>query len=111
MKNLMSPSIDIVLAHDNKSISFKHCNFKGNYHASIFISISIKATNTCHDLIPCCLGPITNISFDACQFSDNVVGELMNINASITMKPYIKGQYYMITTIPLCDNYFLVVII
>ena len=30
--------------------------------------------------------------------------------SSITMKPYIKGQYYMITTIPLCDNYFLVVI-
>jgi len=30
---------------------------------------------------------------------------------SITMKPYIKAQYYMITTIPLCDNYFLVVII
>ena len=25
------------------------------------------------------------------------------------MEPYIKGQYYMITTIPLCDNYFLVV--
>ena len=27
------------------------------------------------------------------------------------MKPYIKGQYWMITTIPLDDNYFLVVII
>ena len=25
------------------------------------------------------------------------------------MKPYIKGQYYMITTTPQCDNYFLVV--
>ena len=30
---------------------------------------------------------------------------------SIPMKPYIKGQYWMITTIPLDDNYFLVVII
>ena len=29
----------------------------------------------------------------------------------IPMKPYIKGQYWMITTIPLDDNYFLVVII
>ena len=28
---------------------------------------------------------------------------------SITMKPYIKGQHYNITTMPLCDNYFLVV--
>ena len=27
------------------------------------------------------------------------------------MKPYIKGKYRMITTISLCDNYFLVVII
>ena len=27
------------------------------------------------------------------------------------MKPYIKGQHYIITTIPLCDNYFLVVIV
>ena len=27
---------------------------------------------------------------------------------SIPMKPYIKGQYWMITTIPLDDNYFLV---
>ena len=35
----------------------------------------------------------------------------VHIYTSITMKPYIKGQYYMITTIPLCDNYFLVVII
>ena len=34
-----------------------------------------------------------------------------DISNSITMKPYIKAQYYMITTIPLCDNYFLVVII
>ena len=30
---------------------------------------------------------------------------------SIPMKPYIKGQYWMMTTIPLDDNYFLVVII
>ena len=29
----------------------------------------------------------------------------------IPMKPYIKGQYWMIITILLCDNYFLVVII
>ena len=33
------------------------------------------------------------------------------IYISIPMKPYIKGQYWMITTIPLDDNYFLVVII
>ena len=29
----------------------------------------------------------------------------------VILSPYIKGQYYMITTISLCDNYFLVVII
>ena len=30
------------------------------------------------------------------------------MHASIPMKPYIKGQYWMITTIPLDDNYFMV---
>ena len=34
-----------------------------------------------------------------------------NNYTSITMKPYIKGQYYMIITISVYDNYFLVVII
>ena len=33
-------------------------------------------------------------------------------NISIPMKPYTKGKYWMITTVPLCDElYFLVVII
>ena len=33
------------------------------------------------------------------------------INLLLLTKPYIKGQYWMITTIPQCDNYFLVGII
>ena len=31
-------------------------------------------------------------------------GSYIRISYSIPMKPYIKGQYCMITTIPLCDN-------
>ena len=80
----LRPLIDIVSAHDNKSISFKHCNFKRNYHATILIAISIflKGTKSCHGSIFSCTVPtITNISFVACQFSENKVSELMNINA------------------------------
>ena len=79
----LRPLIDIISAHDNKSISFKQCKFKGNHHVDIFIKILIKATKQCYDRTTrySCINPVTNITFVACQFTKNVVSELMNIYA------------------------------
>ena len=79
----LRPLIDIVSANSNKSISFKQCNFKKNSHATILIAISIflKETKSCHGFISCTVPTITNISFVTCQFSDNRISELMNIDA------------------------------
>ena len=79
----LRPLIDIISAGDNKSISFKQCTFKGNHHVNIFIKILIKATKQCYDRPTrySCINPVTNITFVACQFTKNVVSELMNIYA------------------------------
>ena len=78
----LRPLIDIVSLHNNKLISFKQCNFKGNHHVDIFIKILVKEKSNdqlqCHNRYSC-IGPVTNISFVACQFTQNVVSELMNI--------------------------------
>ena len=73
------PLIDILSAHDNKSISFKQCNFKGNHHVNIFIKVLIESTKRCYDLTSHSCSPATNITFGGCQFTNNLVGELMNI--------------------------------
>ena len=46
---------------------------------------------------------VTGITSHLCRFPYN--------NFSIAMKPYIKGKYWVITTMPLDDDYFLLVII
>ena len=85
----LRPLIDVVSAHDNKSISFKQCNFKENFHAAVLISISFKKVRkSCHGPTIHC-SSATNISFVACQFSDNEVSELMNIKA-------IYSTYYIV---------------
>ena len=81
----LRPLIDIASANSNKSISFKQCNFKGNHHVNIFIKILIKTTKQFYDqfTLYSCIGPVTNITFMVCQFTDNVVSKLMNIINSI----------------------------
>ena len=78
---IFRPLINIISAHDNKSISFKQCKFTGNYHANILISILIRKNRLCHGGRVLCSSRITNISFVACQFIGNVASELININA------------------------------
>ena len=104
---ILRPLIDIVSAHDNKSISFKQCNFKGNYHVNILIKILIKTTRICYDqlTLQSCIGPVTNITFVVCQFTDNVVSELMNIVNSFSCKTnlLIIGPSHFTKT--LCGHY------
>ena len=85
---ILRPLIDIVSVHDNKSITFKQCNFKANYHVNILIKILIKTIKLCYDNSTrrSCIGPVTNITFVVCQFTDNVVSELMKIVNSYLCK-------------------------
>ena len=88
---IFRPLINIISAHDNKSISFKQCKFTGNYHANILISILIRVSRLCYGNRVLCSSPITNISFMACQFIGNVASELININAK-----HCKGNIWII---------------
>ena len=102
------PLIDILSAHSNKSISFKQCNFKGNYHANIFIKILVKANKQCYvNLISQrCIGPTTNITFEMCQFTENSVSELINIDnysSSCKTNILIIGPSHFTKT--LCGHY------
>ena len=76
----LRPLIEIVSTQSNKSISFKLCNFKGNHHVDIFIKIAVNVKDQyyCYKQYSC-VGPVTTITFMACQFTQNVVSELMNI--------------------------------
>ena len=76
----LRPLIDIVSPHSNKSISFKQCNFKRNHHVDIFIKILVKVESQlhCHKQYSC-IGPITNITFVECRFTQNVASRLMDI--------------------------------
>ena len=73
----LRPLIDIVSPHSNKSISFKQCNFKGNYRV-IKILVKIKSQLQCYKQYSC-IGPVTNITFVECRFTQNVVSTLMDI--------------------------------
>ena len=75
----LRPLIEIVSIHSNKLISFKQCNFKGNHHVDILIKISVKPNSKlqCYNKHSC--SPVTNITFVLCQFTQNVVSELINI--------------------------------
>ena len=77
----LRPLIDILSADTNKSISFKQCNFKGNHHVNTFIKMLTKSRSTkqCYDPKFHSCSPATNITFLGCQFTNNFVGELMNI--------------------------------
>ena len=71
------PLIDIVLSHNNKSISFITCNFNKNY--GNLISILVKVQYECYGrILTHCNGTLTNITFVKCQFTGNF-GELINI--------------------------------
>ena len=76
----LRPLIEIVSTQSNKSISFKLCNFKGNHHVDIFIKIAVNVKHQyyCYKQYSC-VDPVTTITFMACQFTQNVVSELMNI--------------------------------
>ena len=78
---LLRPLIDVLVAHDFKSVSFKQCKFKQNYHASIFISIVIRASTRCRVKKELSASTTTNISFVACQFIGNVASEMINTKA------------------------------
>ena len=45
---MLRPLIDVLVAHNFKSVSFKQCKFTKNYHASTFISIVIRTSAKCH---------------------------------------------------------------
>ena len=75
------PLIDIVLSHREKSILFKQCSFKQNYHLHLLISFFIRGLKSCHGQLGQCSNPLTNISFITCQFDKNIVSQLLNINS------------------------------
>ena len=74
----LKPLINVVSAHDSKSITFKQCKFMEN-HANILISVLIKESRQCHSDATVCNAPITNMSFVACQFIGNIVNRMIII--------------------------------
>ena len=75
------PLIDIILSHNNKSISFITCNFNNNYNDYYLIAILVRESKLCYaGKIMHCNGVLTNITFVKCQFTRNF-GELINIKA------------------------------
>ena len=99
------PLIDVVVAHDNKSVSFKHCKFTGNHHSNIFMSVLVRAGRRCQlPVAKKCKYPVTNIRFMTCQFINNAVSELITTSAlqykgnfsiigPIQIKRTITGKY------------------
>ena len=78
----LQPLINILLAHDNKSVTFKGCNFRKNsFRILIYSFIRASKAYPCHGSIKDCMNPLTNIRFVACQFNYNVVSEIINIRA------------------------------
>ena len=78
---MLRPLIDVLVAHDFKVVSFKQCRFIKNYHASIFISIVIRASTRCCVKKELSASTTTNISFVACEFIGNEVSEMINTKA------------------------------
>ena len=87
---IIRPLIEISLSHNSKSALFKDCSFKGNYNDHHVISFYIKTDKICQGKIPHCIGPLTNISFVKCQFTENI-GELVNINSICRVELLIIG--------------------
>ena len=97
----LRPLIDIV---SDNSISFKHCNFIGNHHSDLMTSIYISTSNS-EIYGSLCNNPVTNISFVACQFSNNVVNELLKVATKYCrVNLLIAGPSYYTKTIK-GDNY------
>ena len=69
------------MTHDDKSITFKGCNFRRN-HFNILVYLLIKESKQCLGNINDCMNPLTNICFVACQFNNNVVSKLIDIKAA-----------------------------
>ena len=95
------PLIDVLLSHNYKSVSFKRCNFKQNYHAHRLISLHIWANWRCYDLSKRtdCINSVTNISFFECQFTNNAANQLMNIYSRFCKVNFlVKGPSYFTYT-------------
>ena len=76
------PLIHIVMAHNNKLIIFKHCNFRRNYFHTL-LHFHVTSNNRCHGSKTDCISPLTNIHFVACHFNNNVVNGLIFIRGSL----------------------------
>ena len=84
------PLIEIALSHNSKSALFKHCSFKKNYNDLHLVSFYVEADQICQGKILNCIGPLTNISFVKCHFTENK-GELVNINSRCRVELLIIG--------------------
>ena len=93
-----NPLVEIVLPHDNKTISFKNCKFESNLSKQSLISIVVKASRYFY-IKPICISPLTNISFVGCLFNSNQ-GELIKITGNLC-KPnlFIIGPSYFADTL------------
>ena len=91
------PLIDVVVAPDNKSVSFKHCKFTGNHHSNTFMSVIVRAGRRCRVAKKNCERLVTNISFVACQFINN---ELIKTNAV-----QCKGNFLIIGPVQIKRTY------
>ena len=91
------PLIEIALSHNSKSALFKNCSFKRNYNDQNLMSIYVKTTKVCYSKIQDCTGPLTNISFVRCQFTENAA-ELINIRGICKAKLFIIGPFQITKT-------------
>ena len=94
----LRPLVDIVVAHNYKSIFFKQCSFQNNYNNRYLISILVWATKLCYHGRTPCIGHLTNITFVSCQFTNNL-SKLMNIIAHFcTANLFIIGPSHIVHT-------------
>ena len=84
--------IYIVIAHDNKSITFKHCNFIRN-HFHILIRFHIRSSMICHLSKKDCINPLSIIRFVACQFNYNAVSVIIYVEVPLI---YCKPNLFLI---------------
>ena len=56
------------------------------------MSLYVQTDKLCQGKTPHCIGPLANISFVQCQFTENIhVGELVNINSKCRVELLIIG--------------------
>ena len=77
------PLVDISLAHQNKTVLFKRCNFKSNSHDQYLVTVRVKSAKRCKGCKETqCFNFNTNMSFEECHSTDNV-GGLIKITGAI----------------------------